>query len=75
MYATEYINLISIYIYDVHVINESKAELIYQNYSFFKCAVDKLYTTAVNTTSNLVTSSSPTDWAQIIFQHKCFLLV
>ena len=41
-------------------------DLIYHNYSFFKCAADQMYLTAGNTVSNTAPFSSPIDGAQII---------
>ena len=53
-------------LYDGNVRYESVVELIYQTYYFFKCAVEKMYLTAVNNVSNSDTSYSLTDGAQIL---------
>ena len=54
------------FFYSGNITYESVVELIYQNYSFFKCAVEKIYLTAVN-------YSSPTDGAQIIFNDSLLI--
>ena len=63
MYATKYNNPI---FYSKNVRYESFVELVYHNYSFFNCAVEKICFAAVNNVSNSATCSSPTDGAQII---------
>ena len=73
MYATKYNNLVFLYYYSGNVVYESVVELIYQNYSFFKCDVEQMYFAAVNNVSNSETSSSPPDGAQIISNN--FLLI
>ena len=65
MYATIYNNLV-FFIYSVNVRYESVVEMIYYNYSLFKCADKKINLTAVKTVSNSATCSSPKDGAQII---------
>ena len=60
-------NIIISFSFPENVGYESVVKLIYHNYSFFKCAVDKIYLTAVNTVSNSAACSSPTDVPQIIY--------
>ena len=65
-YVFNVIQQYRIYFYSKIVGYESVVELIYHNYSLFKCSVEKFYLTAVNTVSNKATCSSPTYGAKII---------
>ena len=74
MYASyKYDSSIHVQFYSGNVRYESVVELIYIDYSFFKCAVELIYFTAQNTVSNVATYSSPTDRAQIISKYSLLI--
>ena len=65
-----YYSSIHVHFYSVNVRYESVVEPIYIDYSFFKCAVEKMYRTAQKTLSNVATCFSPTYRSQIISKYS-----